>query len=206
MVSSLNWKFLPCLRTTRRGSTLSHFMAFFLAPVIAFYHYALQPIPALAWLGLPISVLDVAGALRLAVVLRQVRELYHNQHVAKLAVTSHRTKSGGKPTGKAQRTAADEPPEPRSRVRDFLATLVIVHGGEAIVGALLFPYHRLPECCSLDFCRGCLFVLIISQHPGLACNLRSPCRAPPPSCFWAHRRSSTSCPPYRAHPYTPKFP
>ncbi|KAI0003388.1 hypothetical protein BJV74DRAFT_714792, partial [Russula compacta] len=108
-----------------------------LAPVIAFYHYALQPIPALAWLGLPVSVLDVAGALRLAVVLRQLRELYHNQHVAKLAVTGHRTKSGGKPPGKAQRTAADEPPESRSRARDFLATLVIVHGGEAIVAPWL---------------------------------------------------------------------
>ncbi|KAI0253790.1 hypothetical protein BJV78DRAFT_130524 [Lactifluus subvellereus] len=103
-----------------------------LAPVIAFYDYALQPVPALAWLGVPVSALDVAGAVRLAVVLRQQRELYHGQHVAKMAAANK--KSGGK----AQRAAAAiDPPEPRSRVRDFIATLVIVHGGEAIAAPWL---------------------------------------------------------------------
>jgi len=111
-----------------------------LAPVIAFYDYALQPVPALAWLGVPVSALDVAGALRLAVVLRQQRELYHEQHVAKMAAANHGTnnKTGGKSGGKAQRAAASiDPPEPRSRVRDFIATLVIVHGGEAIAASWL---------------------------------------------------------------------
>lgn len=109
-----------------------------LAPVIAFYDYALQPVPALAWLGASVSALDVAGALRLAVVLRQQRELFHEQHVAKMAEASHGTnnRAGGKSGGKAQRAAAAiDPPQPRSRVRDFAATLVIVHGGEAIAGA-----------------------------------------------------------------------
>jgi hypothetical protein len=114
-------------------------MSFVLAPVIALFHYALQPLPVFAWLGAPVSALDVAGALRLAVALRQLRELYLDQHITKVAVANHKNKSGGKASGKFQRVAADETLEPRSRARDFVATLVIVHGGEAIVGASRFP-------------------------------------------------------------------
>ncbi|KAH9955637.1 hypothetical protein BC827DRAFT_1236242 [Russula dissimulans] len=113
-------------------------MSFFLAPVIALYAHALQPVPLLAWLGIPVSTLDLAGAFRLAVVLRQLRELYLDQHVAKLAATNHKTKSGGKPSAKAQRAAAaDDSLEHRSRVREYVATLVIVHGGEAIAAPWL---------------------------------------------------------------------
>jgi|SRR6266481_6050888 len=111
-------------------------MSLVLTPVIALYHYGLRPLPVLAWLGLPVSALDVAGALRLAVASRQLRELYLEQHLTK--VTNHKGRGGGKASGKAQRGAADENLEPRSRVRDFIATLVIVHGGEAIVGASRF--------------------------------------------------------------------
>ena len=107
-------------------------MSLVLAPVIALYNYGLKPLPVFTWLGLPVSALDVAGALRLAVASRQLRELYHEQHVTK--VTNHKGRSGGRASGKAQRGAADETVEPRSRVRDFIATLVTVHGGEAIVG------------------------------------------------------------------------
>lgn len=109
---------------------------FLLAPVITFYDWALQPVPLLAWLGVPVSTLDVLGAFRLAIALRQVREVYYDQHVAKAAASGHsRAKSGGRYGGKtSQRAASDELPEPRTRVRDFLSTLVIVHGGEAIVG------------------------------------------------------------------------
>jgi hypothetical protein len=140
-------------------------MSFVLAPVIALFHYALQPLPVFAWLGAPVSALDVAGALRLAVALRQVRELYHDQHVTK---ANHKNRSGGKTSGKAQRVAADETLEPRSRARDFIATLVIVHGGEAIVGASRFPSSPrkglliwpsnpcLPRCYSISFSRSTL--------------------------------------------------
>lgn len=96
-----------------------------LAPVIAFYDYALQPVPALAWLGAPVSTLDVAGALRITMYLRQVRELYHYQHVSRISATN--VPEDG------QRL------EQRSRVRDLFATLVMVHGGEAIAGALQVP-------------------------------------------------------------------
>ncbi|KAH9999095.1 hypothetical protein BJV77DRAFT_1058619 [Russula vinacea] len=112
-------------------------MSFVLAPVIALFHYALQPLPVFAWLGAPVSALDVAGAFRLAVALRQLRELYLDQHITKVAVANHKNKSGGKASGKFQRVAADETLEPRSRARDFVATLVIVHGGEAIVAPWL---------------------------------------------------------------------
>ena len=97
-------------------------MPSFLAPIIAFYDYALQPVPAFAWLGAPVSTLDVVAALRLAMSLRQVRELYHDRHVSRISATNSIPEDG-------------EKPEPRSRVRDLVATLVMVHGGEAIAGA-----------------------------------------------------------------------
>jgi hypothetical protein len=120
-------------------------MHFLLAPIIAFYDFALQPVPGLAWLGTPVSALELAGAFRLAVVLRQQRDLYHEQHVAKMAAGSHGTKTGGKSSGKAQRGTPIDPPEPRSRARDFLGTLVIAHGGEAIAGAFRFDFPPSSE-------------------------------------------------------------
>ena len=126
---------------------------FVLAPVVAFYNWALQPVPPLAWLGVPVSTLDIAGALRLAIALRQLREVYYDQHVAKAAASSHsRAKSGGRSGGKtSQRAASDELPEPRSRVRDFVATLVIVHGGEAIVGTSRFSIVILGRSLVLTY-------------------------------------------------------
>lgn len=76
-------------------------MSLVLAPVIALYNYGLKPLPVFTWLGLPVSALDVAGALRLAVASRQLRELYHEQHVTK--VTNHKGRSGGRASGKARR-------------------------------------------------------------------------------------------------------
>ena len=100
------------------------------APIIAFYDYALQPIPALAWVGAPISALDIAGGLRLALILRQVREYFHKQHMAKISLsnTNARVKNG----------VSDPvlPVERRSCVRNFTTSLVMVFGGEAVVGAL----------------------------------------------------------------------
>lgn len=105
---------------TLHAAIHSFFMPSFLTPVIALYDYTLQPLPAFAWLGAPVSTLDVVGALRLAISLRQVRELYHDRHVSRIS------------SGKLEDR---EKPEQRSRVRDMVATLVMVHGGEAIAGA-----------------------------------------------------------------------
>jgi hypothetical protein len=98
------------------------------APIVAFYDYALQPVPALAWVGASISALDIAGALRLALILRQQREQLHKEH---LSLTTGRVKNeqlekASVPVG---------PSEQRSCVRNFAASLVMVFGGEAVVGA-----------------------------------------------------------------------
>ena len=99
-------------------------MSSLLASVIAFYGYTLQPVSALAWLGVPITPLDIAAAFRLALILRQLRELFHQQHLAKMSTS-----------GQLDNVPA-QPLEQRSRVRDFAVTLVMVFGGEAVVGAL----------------------------------------------------------------------
>ncbi|KAI0279825.1 hypothetical protein BGY98DRAFT_1095902 [Russula aff. rugulosa BPL654] len=88
------------------------------APIVAFYDYALQPIPALAWVGAPISALDIAGGLRLALILRQVRELFHKEHMAKLSLSNTNVRR-------------------RSCVRNFAASLLMVFGGEAVVAPWL---------------------------------------------------------------------
>lgn len=101
------------------------------APIVAFYDYALQPIPALAWAGASISALDIAGALRLALILRQQRELLHKEHLAKVSLTTGRVKN--EQVEKASVPVG--PSEQRSCVRNFAASLVMVFGGEAVVGA-----------------------------------------------------------------------
>jgi hypothetical protein len=102
-----------------------------IATIIAFYDYALQPIPALAWLGAPISALDIAGALRLALILRQLRELFRREHLAKISSTFVRAKNGRLEKGPVP---VVPPVERRSRVRDFATNFVMVFGGEAVIG------------------------------------------------------------------------
>lgn len=105
------------------------------APIVAFYDYALQPISALTWVGAPISALDIAGALRLALILRQVREQFHKEHLAKAPLrTTGRVKDGR--LEKVSVPVVVPSSEQRSRVRNFAASLVMVFGGEAVVGAL----------------------------------------------------------------------
>jgi|SRR6266850_447898 len=143
----------PCLFCPRTLALPTVPSMSFLAPVIALYDYALRPVPPLAWLGVPATALDIAGALRLAVTLRQLREVYYEQYVSKAAPTGPRTRSGGKSGGRSgQRAASDELSESRSRVREFMATLVIVHGGEAIVGTWTV-YYSIPRVFNLLFFR-----------------------------------------------------
>jgi hypothetical protein len=105
------------------------------APIVALYDYTLQPISALAWLGAPISILDIAGGLRLALILRQIREHFHREHMAKMSISMSLTNSRVK-NGQLEKVSVPVvPAERRSRVRNFAASLVMVFGGEAIVGA-----------------------------------------------------------------------
>ena len=100
-----------------------------LASIVAFYDYALQPVSALAWVGDPISILDVAAAFRLALILRQVRELFYNEHLALRKAKKN--------------TAQADPPEQRGYVRDLVTNFLMVFGGEAVVGEseLLYSWN-----------------------------------------------------------------
>jgi hypothetical protein len=102
------------------------------APIIALYDYALQPIPALAWVGAPISAIDIAGGLRLALILRQLREQLHKEHMAKISLSNTNVRVNNGQLEKISDPVV--PVERRSCVRNFAASLVMVFGGEAIVG------------------------------------------------------------------------
>ncbi|TFY78152.1 hypothetical protein EWM64_g5856 [Hericium alpestre] len=98
-----------------------------LAPILAVYEHTLQPIGALSWLGAPVSALDVLGAARLALVLRQLREGFHGEYLRGTADGD----SSGRP-GKGRTLT-----ERRARARDVATTLVMVYGGEAVVAPWL---------------------------------------------------------------------
>ncbi|THH21068.1 hypothetical protein EW146_g391 [Bondarzewia mesenterica] len=94
-------------------------------PIFAVYDYTLTPLAPLTWLGASVSVLDLAAAFRLALVLRQMREAYRRDHAFNTAKNEF---IGG-------RSGKDRPPlEVRARARDLATTLVMVYGGEAVVG------------------------------------------------------------------------
>lgn len=82
--------------------------------LVELYRYALEPIPPFTWLGVGISTLDVVAMIRLCIVLRQIRESSMNEYI----------KSQGKSIEEA------------SFLKKAAATLVVVYGGEAIIGAI----------------------------------------------------------------------
>ncbi|KAJ8522611.1 hypothetical protein ONZ45_g810 [Pleurotus djamor] len=91
-------------------------MAALLAPFVAVYSYALQPVAPFTWLGLSISALDVVAAFRLCLILRQVREMYHSKHVS---------------------TKGHDAIEGESFAKKLAATYTVVYGGEALAGPML---------------------------------------------------------------------
>jgi len=151
-------------------------MSLAIAPIVAFYDYTLQPIPALSWLGAPISILDIAGALRLTLILRQQREIFYKEHFAKMSsLTSARVRS-------EKESFPVVPMERRSRVRDFAASLVMVFGGEAVVGASRILLSLRVDLGSDDFVRILLSVASRFLQPrGSACNPLSSSR---PVLLW----------------------
>lgn len=98
--------------TLLRLSLLSPIMLL-VSPLIQVFQYALQPIAPFTWFGLGISSLDVVAALRLCIVLRQIRESLYAQHVS--------TKGQGSV-------------ENKSFVKDLSTTLTVIYGGEAMTG------------------------------------------------------------------------
>jgi len=91
-----------------------------LSLLVEFYRYGLEPVPPFSWFGVGISTLDIVAMFRLCVVLRQIRELSMIEHV----------KSHGK-----------KGVEEDSFVKKAATTLLVVYGGEAIVGAIQFIRH-----------------------------------------------------------------
>ncbi len=100
-------------------------MSLLLAPIVEVYRLILQPVAPFTWFGLQLSTLDIAAAFRLCVALRQIREKLWRDHVLKQKTVRADEKG----------TSAVFPEiEPRSFVRDASAALMVVYGGEAVVG------------------------------------------------------------------------
>lgn len=100
-------------------------MSLLLLPVVEVYRLILQPVAPFTWFGLNLSTLDVVAAFRLCIALRQIREKLWHDHVLKLKTVKANEKE----------TAVTVPEiEERSFVRDAAAALVVVYGGEAVMG------------------------------------------------------------------------
>jgi hypothetical protein len=101
----------------------------------------LTPIPILARYGLPYSSFDLAGALRLAFVLRQIRDAERSKaqkQQAKLVVDSFgsNSTSGSRDQDiKALKASSQlrELEEPYF-VKDIATVLTVIYGGEAVCG------------------------------------------------------------------------
>lgn len=91
--------------------------------VVSIYQKVLEPLPAFVWLtGTPISAFDVAAALRLCIILRQLRESSMDRYIEQVR----------KGEVDVRLKEVEEP----SLVKSIATTLVVVYGGEAIMSAL----------------------------------------------------------------------
>ncbi|KAL4065214.1 hypothetical protein V8B97DRAFT_1946104 [Scleroderma yunnanense] len=108
-----------------------------LASIAAAYQYGLAPVAPFTWLGLATSTLDIVATIRLCMALRQMRENLRRQHDVRARPKSAEV-------------------EERSFVRDALATLLVVYGGEA----LICPYISVTPSFVLSGATPLLCVLI----------------------------------------------
>ncbi|GJE88011.1 hypothetical protein PsYK624_040940 [Phanerochaete sordida] len=96
-------------------------MSVVLEPIAEFYRVVLNPMqPFTGLAGMPVSLLDIAACFRLCMALRQIREGLRAKHDERVAAGVEVRKV-----------------EERSFVREALATLVVVYGGEAITAPYL---------------------------------------------------------------------
>jgi len=103
-------------------------MSLALAPIVELYRWGLQPVAPFSWFGIQFSTIELLAAVRLCLILRQVRELIAKAYKAHAAQPTEGASEKEKPT-----TAALGPKlEEKSLVRDLAATLIVVHGGDAI--------------------------------------------------------------------------
>jgi hypothetical protein len=81
----------------------------------------LTPLPALTRYGLPYSIFDLAGSLRLALVIRQIRELERS----KAEAAQRKLIAEGSPI---PARPLDEP----YFIKDFVTICTVIYGGEAV--------------------------------------------------------------------------
>ncbi|KAF8894763.1 hypothetical protein BD779DRAFT_1502799 [Infundibulicybe gibba] len=96
-----------------------------LTPLVQIFQYSLTPIAPFTWFGLGINTIDVVAAFRLCIVLRQIKDRLHQQHIA---------------------TKGRHSVEAASFVKNLSTTLTVVYGGEAITG----PFLGLPPSFMLS--------------------------------------------------------
>jgi len=104
-------------------------MSLALAPIVELYRWGLQPVAPFSWFGIQISTIEVAAAVRLCLILRQVREL-----IAKACKAQAAQATAASENEKATATAPGPKFEEKSLVRDLAATLIVVHAGDTIGG------------------------------------------------------------------------
>ena len=97
-------------------------MSILLYPWIQVFRYSLQPIAPFSWFGLGITTLDVVATFRLCLALRQIRDTLYAKHLS--------SKAAG-------------PVEEKSFIKNLLATLIVVYGGEALACMIMFFIHNL---------------------------------------------------------------
>ena len=127
-------------------------MSLALAPIIELYRWGLQPAAPFSWFGIQISTIEVAAAVRLCLVLRQARELIAKAYKADAA----KAVAGASEEEKAAAVAPGPKFEEKSLVRDLAATLIVVHGGDAIGGFKNRDAHVFRERVKL--------MLALTQH------------------------------------------
>lgn len=90
----------------------------------------LQPIPALKQYGLPYSIFDLVGSLRLALVIRQIREAERAK-----ALSQQRKLT-------AEGSSNIRELEESYYIKDFATVCTVIYGGEVVCCMLIFPFLR----------------------------------------------------------------
>lgn len=100
--------------------------------IVALYSYTLSPIPLLTTLGLPVSILDLVGTFRLALVVQQIK------HDIRVRTMRDRLVDSG--TSDTEKEAMTESlkvkliaEEQGGALSTIWSMLVIVYGGELLV-------------------------------------------------------------------------
>ena len=116
------------------------------AAIVAAYQYVLAPVAPFTWFGLNTSTIDLVAIIRLCFALRQMRESLRREYDvrARRSLSVSTTANGDKDGVVTLVERPNIPPvEGRSFVRDALATLLVVYGGEAMICTFFLLVNRV---------------------------------------------------------------